>query len=106
MSPSCCVTPGKILIIFVFRLELSGMGDYQATLPGAGFAGKSCPAPTGLGLIFVLGTHACSYWSPTLFSLAFSLFGRKSPKEGPMGSSLQMSSAHDMSWDGIGGDYL
>lgn len=72
LSPACCVTPGKILITFMFCLETFGMGDYQATQPGAGFAGKSCPAPIGLGLIFVLWAHACSCWSPTHFFLAFS----------------------------------
>lgn len=39
------------------------MGDYQATPPGAGFAGESCPAPTGLALIFVpIGALHFSLW--------------------------------------------
>lgn len=59
------------------------MGDHQATPWGAGFAGKSRQAPTGLGLAFYLEVHACYYQSSTDFYLAFSLFRQKSAKESP-----------------------
>lgn len=57
------------------------MGNSPTTPPGAGFVGKSRPAPTGLGLAFVLGDGAGSYPEPYAFLLGF-LSGQKSSKEG------------------------
>ena len=105
MSPARCVTADKTLIIFVFCLELSGMGDYQATWPGPGFVGKSHLAPTGLGLTFVLGERLVPNGALQISSW-LSLFTWKSPKEGPLELSMQMSSAPDGSWDGISEDRL
>lgn len=81
------------------------MGGHQATLTGPALLESHVQFP-GLGRTFVPGVYACSRWSLTNFFLAFSLFRQYSLEGVPMRLSMQLSLAHDISWNGVVGGPL